>query len=321
MSKANGFFKIGLVLLAAALSAALAQDRTFVTIATGGTGGVYYVYGGGLASLLGEWLPGVEATAEATAASVDNIKLVGAGRADLAFSLADTAADGFNGGGDFEAPIPVRAVAVLYTNYTHIVTLEGSGIETVADLSGKRVSTGAAGSGTEVIALRILEAAGLSEADITQDRLGASESAAALRDRRIDAFFWSGGLPTAAVLDLANSPGLTLKLLGSSDLVETLQSNYGAQYFTSEIPADAYSTAEPVSVVAVANVLVTSAEADPELIYQITQAMFEHQEQLAAIHPEAAKLNVDSAVSGSPIPFHEGAARYYQEQGKTVATE
>ena len=310
-----------LVLVSLLAALALAQDRTFVTIATGGTGGVYYVYGGGLANLLGQWIPGVEATAEATAASVDNVKLVEAGRAELAFSLSDTAADAYNGSGSFTAPVPVRAVAVLYNNYTHIVALEGSGIETVADLAGKRVSTGAAGSGTEVIALRVLEAAGLSEADITQDRLGASESAAALKDRRIDAFFWSGGLPTAAVLDLANSPGTTLKLVGSGELVEPLQASYGPQYQSAELPAGTYNNAEPVTVVAVANVLLTSAEADPELIYQITMNMIENREQLAAIHPEAAKLSLESAVAGSPIPFHAGAARYYEEQGQTVATE
>jgi TRAP transporter TAXI family solute receptor len=192
-------------------------SATFVSIATGGTGGVYYPYGGGLAKVLNETLPGIRATAEVTAASVDNLKLIRDGRADIAFALADTLADAVAGRGPFDGrPVPAASLAVLYSNYTHIVTTTSTGIATVTDLRGKSVSTGAPGSGTEVIALRVLRAAGLDpDRDLTRQGLGASESAGALKDGKVAAFFWSGGLPTAAVQDLAHTPGMTLRAISS----------------------------------------------------------------------------------------------------------
>jgi hypothetical protein len=302
----------------ATLSFVAAQQRTFVTIATGGTGGVYFIYGGGLASLLGKWIPGVEATAEATAASVDNMRLLEAKRATLAFTLADTAFDASKGQGRFTNAVPVRALAVLYNNYTHIVALDGSGINTVADLRGKRVSTGAAGSGTEIIAGRVLEAAGLKLSDVRQERLGVAESAAALKDRKIDAFIWSGGIPTAAVVDLANTPGLKLKLINSSDLTQRMRRTHGSFYFNLRIPKEVYKTDTDANVIGVANILATRADTDVNLIYRITKAMFENRTELGAIHPEARKLNLEDATSGSPVPFHIGAIRYFTEKGIKV---
>jgi uncharacterized protein len=302
----------------AAFGLVAAQQRTFVTIATGGTGGVYFIYGGGLASLLGKWIPGVEATAEATAASVDNMRLLEAKRATLAFSLADTAFDALKGQGRFTSAVPVRALAVLYNNYTHIVALDGSGINTVADLRSKRVSTGAAGSGTEIIAARVLEAAGMKLTDVRQERLGVAESAAALKDRKIDAFIWSGGIPTAAVVDLANTPGIKLKLVNSSDLTTKMRRQYGSFYFNLKIPKDVYKTDAEANVIGVANILATRADADVNLMYRITKAMFENRAELGAIHPEAKKLNLEDATDSSPVPFHIGAVRYFAEKGVKV---
>lgn len=186
---------------------AWAQKSVRLSIATGGTGGVYYPMGGGMASIISKYIPYAEATAEVTTASVDNCLLVGIGKADLALVMADTGLDAFQGKAKFKERIPLRTLAVLYPNNMHIVTVEGKGIEKVADLKGKRVSTGAPGSGTEVKALRILEAYGLNpEKDMKRDKLGASESAGALKDRKIDAYFWDGGLPTASVTDLGATP-------------------------------------------------------------------------------------------------------------------
>src|SRR5687767_5776217 len=187
----------------------------FISIATGGTGGVYYPYGGGLAKILNESLPGIRATAEVTAASVDNLKLIRDGKADIAFTLADTLADAVAGRGSFAgAPSPAATIAVLYSNYTHLVTLTSSGIARVTDLKGKVVSTGSPGSGTEVIAFRVLRAAGLDpDRDVRRQGLGASESADALKDGKVDAFFWSGGLPTAALQDLSHTSGISIRLL------------------------------------------------------------------------------------------------------------
>jgi hypothetical protein len=292
----------------------------YLSIATGGTGGVYYPYGGGLAKVLNESLPNVRATAEVTSASVDNLKLIRDGKADLAFALADTLADAVNGRGAFAgAPVLAASLAVLYSNYTHLITLSSS-INTVADLRGRRVSTGSPGSGTEVIAFRVLRAAGLNpDADLTRQGLGASESSDALKDGKIDAFFWSGGLPTAAVQDLSHSHGIRIRLIPSGDLVPTLQKEHGDLYFPLQVPAKAYpSVSAPVDVVGVANLLVVNTSMPEQLAYDITRILFEKQSDLAAIHPEARNLTLATAVKGSPAPFHPGAARYYGDRGISI---
>jgi uncharacterized protein len=307
----------GMVLACARDSGAPAAR--FLSIATGGTGGVYYPYGGGLAKLLNENLPGVRASAEVTAASVDNLKLIRDGKTDVAFALADTLADAVAAHGPFAGgpPVPAAALAVLYANYTQIVTRAGSGVSAVDELRGKVVSTGSPGSGTEVIAFRLLRAAGLDPArDLTHQGLGASESADALKDGKIDAFFWSGGLPSAAVQDLSHSPGLSIRLVPSAALVPALQQAYGGLYFRVDVPAGAYpGVSEPVPVVGVANVLVVNRAMPDDLAYNITRVLFEHQQELEAIHPEARNLSLKNAVAGSPAPYHPGAWRYYREHG------
>ncbi len=292
--------------------------RHFLSIATGGTGGVYYPYGGGIAKVLSEALPNVTATAEVTAASVDNLKLIRDGKADLAFTLADTAADAVNGRGAFEgSPAPIVTLAVLYSNYTHLVALDGGGITSVGSLRGKNVSLGSPGSGTEVIAVRVLRAAGLDPAtDVRAQRLGASESAGALKDGKIDAFFWSGGLPTAAVQDLAHSSGISLRFIATADLVPALQRDHGDLYFTLEMPSGAYpGVSGALPVVGVANLLVANRSMPESLAYDITRAIFDRQPELAAIHPEARTLSVATATKGSPSELHPGAARFYRERG------
>ncbi|HET7219770.1 MAG TPA: TAXI family TRAP transporter solute-binding subunit [Vicinamibacterales bacterium] len=307
-----------LALACAACSSGSRQSARFLSIATGGTGGVYYPYGGGIAKVLNENLPGVRATAEVTAASVDNLKLIRDGRADIAFTLADTLADAVAGRGAFAGrPVPAVSLATLYANYTQIATLAGSGVGTIADLRGKTVSTGSPGSGTEVIAFRLLRAAGLDpDRDLSRQGLGASESAGALRDGKIAAFFWSGGLPTAAIQDLAHSPGVALRLLPSADLLPALRRDFGDLYSSADIPPGTYKgIAETVSVIAVANVLVVNASMPEPLAYDITRLLFEKKAELAAIHPEAAKLSVERAATGSPAAYHEGALRYYRQMG------
>jgi TRAP transporter TAXI family solute receptor len=306
-----------LLLVCAVCSDRGQSNSRFLSIATGGTGGVYYPYGGGLAKVLNENLPNVRATAEVTAASVDNLKLIRDGRADLAFVLADTLADAVAGRGSFEGrPVPAASLAVLYSNYTHIVTTAASGITSFANLRGKTVSTGAPGSGTEVIALRILRAAGLDpDRDVTRQGLGATESAGALRDGKVAAFVWTGGLPTAAIQDLAHSQGTTIRLIPSAGVLPALQRDYGDLYFALEIPAGAYrGVDQPVSVVGVANVLVVNRSMPDDLAYDITRVLFEKKAELAAIHPEAAQLSVERGAAGSPAPYHPGALKYYAEQ-------
>jgi uncharacterized protein len=290
----------------------------FISIATGGTGGVYYPYGGGLAKILNDNLPNVRATAEVTAASVDNLKLIRDGRADIAFTLADTLADAVAGRGAFEGrPVPAASLAVLYSNYTQVITTVSTGIATIADLRGKTVSTGSPGSGTEIIAIRVLRAAGVDpDREVTRQGLGVSESAGALKDGKVAAFFWSGGLPSAAVQDLAHSPGIALRLVPSGEYLPVLQREHGDLYSLLEIPAGAYRGIErSVPTVGVANVLVVNRSMPADLAYDITRLLFEKKAELAAIHPEASNLSPAKAVKGSPAEYHEGALRYYKQHG------
>ncbi len=298
---------------------AWAQAKKSLSVATGGTGGVYYPYGGAIAQVISKHMPGVDATAEVTAASVDNCKLVGANRADLAFCMADTAYDALQGLGKFKAKLPLTTVAVLYPNYMHVVAQAGK-IKSVADLKGKKVSTGAPGSGTEVMALRVLEAAGINpDKDISRDRLGVAESAGALKDNKIDALFWAGGLPTAAILDLAATPGMSISLLPHADLVPKMVAASGPVYYTRTIAKTAYMNQEAdVEVSAVANILLCNEKADTDMIYKVIKAMFDHHSELVAVHKEAEALTLKDAVAGSPLPFHAGAVKFFAEKGVKI---
>jgi TRAP transporter TAXI family solute receptor len=293
-----------------------AQQR--LSIATGGTGGVYYPLGGGLANVLSKALPGTEATAEVTSASVDNVKLVGAGKADIAFTLADTAADGANGVGKFKEKVPIRTIAVLYANKSQWVTVEGTGIEKMQDLKGKRIGTGAPGSGTELIALRILEAYGIDpEKDVTREKLSVAESVNAIKDRKIDAFFWSGGVPTAAVTDLAATPGVKIKLLDHADAIPAMVKKYGSLYVKGTIPAKAYpGQTKEAQVADVWNLLVVNEKMDEKLAHDLAKALFERKPDLAAVHSEAKNIELANQYKvGSPVPFHPGAEKYFAEKG------
>lgn len=291
-----------------------------ISIATGGTGGVWYPYGGGVAKVISEHVANVQATAEVTAASVDNLKLLRNAQADLAFSLGDVLADAYRGQGVFRefGSVPARTLAVLYPQYTHLVTHEGTGIHRLEELRGRVVSLGPPGSGTEVLARRILEAAGLDpERDVRPQALSVAESVNALRDGKLDAFFWNGGVPTGAVLDLATSPGRQMRLLSSDEVLPELRRRYGeGLYFATRIPRSAYpGMTDDVDVVGVSSVLVVDEAMSETLAYEITRALFQHQPELVAIHPEARNLRPESAVQGSPVPFHPGAVRFYREQG------
>jgi TRAP transporter TAXI family solute receptor len=289
-----------------------------LSIATGGTGGVFYPYGGGLAQVLSQHLPNVEATAEVTAASVDNLKFLKQGTSDVAFTMADIAQDGLAGRdafADFGA-VPARALAVLYPSYTHLVTTAGSGISKVADLRGKVVSTGSPGAGGTVLAERILAVAGLDPVkDIRAHNLGVAQAVDALKDGKVDAFFWNGGIPTAAILDLVNTQAVTSRILPLDDVLAGLQQKYGDLYYRSVIPKGAYKLEADVTVVAVANLLVVSETMDEALAHDITKVLFDQQATLAGIHQQAKELAISTAFTGASIPFHPGAIRYYRERG------
>jgi TRAP transporter TAXI family solute receptor len=279
---------------------------------------VYFILGGGLASLISRHIPNVTATAEVTPASVDNMRLIHARRADLAFTTADIAVDAIRGLDPFRGtPVPVRTLAPLYNSFKHLVTIDGTGVTTVADLRGRRVSTGAPGSGTEVLALRILEAAGLDpDRDIRRERLGVAPSVDALRDRRIDAFFWVGGVPTASVMDLAATPGVRIRMVALDGLLPALQRRFGDLYFRTVVLREFYpGLPANVPTIGLANLLVVHEDFDADLAYQITRLLFEQRLELARIHREAGNITLVGIAGRSPVPFHPGAIRFYRERG------
>ena len=288
------------------------EGRT-LNVVTGPTGGVYIVYGAGLADVLTKRMK-VAASAQQTTASVDNMKFIGQGKADLAFTLADTAFDATQGKApQFTEKVDAKALAVLYTNYTQIVAKDGAGINTVADLKGKRVSVGLAGSGTEIIANRVFDVYGLDPGkDIQRERLGPADSANALRDGKLDAFFFSGGLPTAAILDLANA--VKVKLIDHADGIKRMSDKYGPFYVPVKIPAGTYKNESDVIVSGVQNLLVVNAKFDAQFAAAILRTIFDNKADLEVIHAEAKNLKLETATVGSPLEFHPGAIEYYKSK-------
>jgi uncharacterized protein len=301
-------------------SAALAQMKT-LSIATGGTGGVFYPLGGGLANLLSK-LPGIQATAEVTGGSVDNLKLIGSGQSEIAFTQADAVYDAVNGLDKFKSgKLAIRTLMVLYPNQMHVVTVDGTGINKVADLRGKRVSTGSPGSATEVFAFRVLEASGLDkDRDVKRERLGAAESVNAIKDRKIDAFFWVGGLPTSAVTDLGATPGVKLKLIDHDDAVAKMNAKYDNLYATSVIKAGTYPGQDKDNLNSVVwNLLVTGDRMSDDMAYSIVKTIFDKQQDLIAVHHEAENFTLKAQVkSNSTAPWHPGALKYFAERGVTM---
>jgi TRAP transporter TAXI family solute receptor len=293
-----------------------------ISIATGGTGGVYYPLGGGMAAVLSKYVPGIQATAEVTGGSVANLQLIGTGKPYLGMTMADAGLDALKGQDKFTGkPVPIRTLMIMYPNRMHIVTIEGTGVSTMQDLKGKRVSTGSGGSATEVMAFRVIEAAGLDkDRDMKRERLGVAESVNAIKDRKIDAFFWVGGLPTAGVTDLANTPGVKIKLVDHANLVAAMNKKYGNLYVQDVIPKDTYRGMEADNRQAtVMNLLVAHQNMDDKTAYSIVKAVFEHKDDLVRVHKEAENIKLEAQkAAATPIPFHPGALKYYREKGIKV---
>ena len=305
--------------LIAGLGLCLGATAQNLSIATGGTSGVYYPMGGGLAAALSKYVPGMQATAEVTGGSVDNLKLVGTGKAYIGFCMTDAAQDAYRGEDKFKSgKIALRTLAVLYPNRMHVVSIEGRGVNTLADLKGKRVSTGAPGSATEVMAFRLIEAAGLDkDKDMKRERLSVAESVNAMKDGKIDAFFWVGGLPTAGVTDLANTPGTKIKLIDHAKFVAAMNKKYGNLYVEDVIPKSMYRGMDTDNKQAtVMNILVAHASMDDKTAYNIVKTIFEKRDDLIAVHKEAENFKLENQkTKATPIPFHPGALKYFAEKG------
>ncbi len=307
------------MLCAAIGTPALAQQQTNIAIATGGTGGVYYPMGGGMANVLSRHLPGMQATARVTGGSVDNLKLVGSGQSEVAFTMVDAARDALQGEDKFKGnKIDLRTLMVLYPNRMHVVSVEGRGVDKMADLKGKRVSTGSPGSATEVMAFRVIEAAGLDrDKDMRRERLGVAESVNALKDGKIDAFFWVGGLPTAAVTDLGATPGVKIRLVDHSDVVEKMNAKYGGIYSEGVIPAKTYPGQDADNKISVVqNILVADAKLPEKTVYDIVKTLYEKRDEVALAHGEAKSIALENQTSkNTTIPWHPGAEKYFKEAG------
>ncbi|NES31026.1 TAXI family TRAP transporter solute-binding subunit [Micromonospora terminaliae] len=293
-----------LLLLVAGLAGCRDEPRepVRIRIATGSPTAVYHAFGQSLAALLNRELPGVQASVVVTAASAQNVRLVGSGEAELGFTQADVLPP--------HAPEhpAVLAVARVYDDLLHLVTTAGGPVRTLADLRGRRVSVGANGSGTEVTAQRLLAVAQLG-GQVRQEHLGLDDSVAALRAGRIDAFFFSGGLPVRGVAELAGSTSVRMVELG--DWTEPLRRAYGQVYVTRDIPRSVYR-AEPVSTVANPNYLIARADLPAALVREVTRLLMDRREELAAAHPAAGRMSPRAAIVTTPLPLHPGAADWYR---------
>ncbi|MBC9001074.1 TAXI family TRAP transporter solute-binding subunit [Micromonospora aurantiaca (nom. illeg.)] len=274
-----------------------------IRIATGSPTAVYHAFGQSLAALLNRELPGVRAEVVVTAASAQNVRLVGAGEAELGFTQADVLPPR-----EPEHP-SVLAVARVYDDLLHLVTRAGGPIRALGDLRGRRVSVGADGSGTEITATRLLAVAQLGGDRVRQEHLGLDDSVAALREGRIDAFFFSGGLPVRGVADLAQRTSLRIVDLG--DWTEPLRRAYGQVYVTRDVPRSVYRAA-PVSTVANPNYLIVRADLPAALVREVTRLLMDRREELAAAHPAAGRMSPRSAIVTTPLPLHPGAAQWYR---------
>ena len=314
-------FAISALAVSAAViaGAAFAQQGLNIAIATGGTGGVYYPLGGGMANVLSKHVPGMQASARVTGGSVDNLKLIGSQQSEVALVMVDAALDALKGEDKFKGnPVDVRTLMVLYPNRMHVVSMEGTGVEKMSDLKGKRVSTGSPGSATEVMAFRVIEAAGLDkDKDMRRERLGVAESVNALKDRKIDAFFWVGGLPTAAVTDLGATPNVKIKMIDHADTVDKMNKKYDNLYTTGVIPAKTYPGQDKDNPIAVVqNILVANAKMSDKVAYDIVKTFIEKRDELVAVHAEAESIKLENqSPKNSPIPWHPGAVKYFSDKG------
>ncbi|TGN39187.1 TAXI family TRAP transporter solute-binding subunit [Marinobacter confluentis] len=300
------------------MGAVSAQAETNLSIATGGTGGTYYPLGGGLAELISTEIDGYKAVAEVTGASVENMGLVHRQDSDLAIALADTVHQAYHGGERFNGnKLDVAAIASLYPNAVQIVTLADSGITSLSDLAGKRVSVGAPGSGTEVNAKALLESNGMSFEDFDVRSLNFNESADALRDGDIDAGFWSVGPPTSSIVSLANTRDIALISLSEEEVANAREAvPVFAPY---ELRKGIYEGLDqPTASIGIPNVLTVNTAMSEDLAYKITKLLFDKVEDLRAIHPAADDTTVEFSLQSTPIPLHPGAIRYYEEIGATI---
>ncbi|MDI6101052.1 TAXI family TRAP transporter solute-binding subunit [Actinoplanes sp. NEAU-A12] len=286
-----------------------------VGIATGNATGVYFALGNAFAEQVNSTGKNVQATASETGASVQNIQQLVAGTYDVAFSLADTAADAVNGTGSFTAKQPVAALTRIHTNYTQVIVRKAAGIKDVAGMKGKRVSTGSPKSGTEVIATRVLAAAGLKpDTDVQAQKLDLTKTVDGIKDGTVDALFWSGGLPTPGITDLLTTSADQVEFLDITPLLPEMQ-KINEVYQEGVIPAATYKTPADVKTIVVPNFLLVRDNLDPNVACVLTKALFDRKPQLEQANAAAKEINLQTARKTGPVAVHRGAAKALDDLG------
>ena len=315
--------RIGIAVLLIAMAVLLVappamSKTTFISIGTGGTGGIYYPYGGGVAEIWTKYVPGIQAVAEVTGASVENVKLANKGETVVGEVMGDVAVAGYQGGTKFQGKKnDILTMAVMYPNLLQVVTLKSSGITDIEQVKGRNISTGSPGSGTNFMAEAVLQALGIGKDDYKDSRLSFTESANALRDGTIDVGFWVVGPGTSSILDLATTHDIRIIGLTARQTEKVLAAN--ETYSAVDLQGGIYrGVDQPVPSVAVWNVMICQGSLDTDLVYKLVKALYEHNDYLLKIHPLAAYTTPENAVKYSPIPLHPGAVKYLQEKGVAV---
>lgn len=305
---------LGMLAVAPAVAQPAAPNQ-FINVLTGGTGGVYYPLGGALSNVFAAKIPRTKPSVQATKGSVENLNLLQQGKGEIAFTLGDSLAFAWAGDADagFKSKLDkLRGIAAIYPNYIQIVATKESGIKTLADLKGKRLSVGAPKSGTELNARKLLGAAGITYKELGKvEYLPFEESVDLMRNRQLDATLQSGGLGIPALRNIANAFSVVIVEVPSG-----IVNKVGVPYTKGVIPKDTYKGQDAdVQAVTVLNYFVTRADVPADLVYNMTKAIFESAAELVAAHPAAGGIKLERALDGMPVPLHPGAQKYYKEKG------
>ncbi len=313
----NIFIIVTLLSLVLLTCPAMART-TFVSIGTGGTGGIYYPYGGGVAEIWSKYVPGVKAVAEVTGASVENVKLAHKGETVVGEVMGDVAVAGYEGTSKFKGKKhDILGMAIMYPNLLQIVALKSSGITDIEQVKGRSISTGSPGSGTNFMAEAVLKALGINKGDYKDSRLSFTESANALRDGTIEVGIWSVGPGTSSILDLATTHDIHIIAFTPQQVEKILAAN--TTYSAVDLAGGVYRGVDkPVPTIGVWNVMICQASLKTDLVYNLAKVLFEHNDYLLKIHPSAAYTTPENAVKYSPVPLHPGTIKYLKEKGITV---
>ncbi|MFP3928598.1 MAG: TAXI family TRAP transporter solute-binding subunit [Desulfobacteraceae bacterium] len=291
---------------------------TFIGIGTGGTGGIYYPYGGGVAEIWSKHVPDVKAVAEVTGASVENVRLAHQGETVVGEVMGDVAEAGYHGLSKFKGEKQnILSMAIMYPNLLQLVTLKKSDVTDVTQVKGRNISTGSPGSGTNFMTEAVFKALGIPLDSYDDSRLSFTESANALRDGTIEVGSWCVGPGTSSILDLATTHKIRILGFTEEQQEQILEAN--DTYSAVELPDGIYTGVdEPVPTVGVWNVMICQASLDEDLVYELVKALYEHQDYLKSIHPSAVYTTPENAVKHSPIPLHPGTIKYLREAGIEV---